>query len=280
MTITFGDKFHTMTDEYKIALTDKLGERYQLKVGTEKVAVTYRRAKTEFKPTRLAILAIEEAQPKLELQVDIRIPKNHSLDEAESMLKVFEEKTATPRGFERISDETNAMHNQSGAESGWARSLLYTAEPSSAEVAAKHIRALVENLDIPIILGIHDEDDLYAKNARPLPKKVARDPRMPMEIWRFRLSSSLLYDLSLVVDPNERTLKVMERRGISSKQLGETLKLAHIRAFTIENRSGGFALMASKRDETQITLVENAKGNDFVGAIERMAAKIRIPVVS
>jgi hypothetical protein len=267
-----------MADNWKLTLSDHLGKRYDLKVGTEKTAVMYRRAKTEFKATRLCILGIEKDVPQLELQVDIRIPKSHTQDEAESMLRVFEEKTSIPRGFERTEDETNAMHNQTGATSGWARSLLYLAEPKSPQEAANHIRALVENLDIPIILGIHDEDDLYAKDARPLPKKKPQDPRVPMEVWRFRLSSSLLYDLSVVIDPNERTLKVMERRGLSPKQVGETVKLAHISAFSVRNGNDGMSLIATKRDHSEVSLVQNAKGKEFISVAARMAAKVRIPI--
>ena len=261
-------------------LLEHLGKRYDLKVGTEKTMVMYRRAKTEFKETRLALTEEANGALKIELQVDIRIPKGFEKSDADAILETFESRTASPRGFERIDDETNEMLAQNGASSGWARSLLYSASLTDHVAVAKHIRALVENLDIPIILGIHEAEDVYAKDARPLPKPKAevRDPRMPLEKWRFRVNSSLLRDLSIIVDPNERLLSVTERKGVSTKELCKPVRLAHIAKFTIINKTGGFGLIATKRDDSELTIIEKSDSPDFVSVVSRMSEKVRIPL--
>ena len=269
-----------MDNETRQQLMDQLGKRYDLKVGTEKTMVMYRRAKTEFKETRLTLHEEAKNSLKIELQVDIRIPKGFEKNDAEDILQVFEKRTATPRGFARIDDETNEMLSQNGASSGWARSLLYSTVTNDHAIAAKHIRALVENLDIPIILGIHEPEDVYAKDARPLPKPKAesRDPRMPLEMWRFRLISGLLRDLSIIVDPNKRLLSVTERKGLSTKELCKPVKLAHIGKFTIIHHSGAFGLVATKRDNTEFTIIDKVTSPDFVSVISRMSEKLRIPL--
>jgi hypothetical protein len=269
-----------MNTDWQQELSDALGKRYELKIGTEKTAVLYRSAKSEYKPSRVSILAISSEQPVLELQVDLRIPKSESTEEAERMLQVFERVTASPRGFARQSDETNPMVSHAGKASGWARSLIYRAQHKEAKVAAKHIRALVENLDIPIILGIHDDDDLVAKDPRPLLVEGARSANLPMELWRFRLQNSLLRDLSLIVDPNVRTLKVCQRAGFSTQQVGETVGLARIGRFELKRGIKGISLIAYARDETPTILVENGDGADFEGTAHRMAAKVRIPITT
>lgn len=269
-----------MNDETRQQLMELLGKRYDLKVGTEKTLVMYRRAKTEFKETRLTLQEGTSGALIAELQVDIRIPKGFEQQDAEKILRTFESRTASPRGFTRVSDETNEMLAQNGASSGWARSLLYSAEMTDHVTTAKHIRALVENLDIPIILGIHEDEDVYAKDARPLPKPKSevRDPRMPLEKWRFRVNSSLLKDLSIIVDPNERLLSVTERKGVTTKELCEPVRLAHIAKFTITKQSGGHGLVATKRDQSELTLIENSTSPSFVEVISRMSEKVRIPL--
>jgi|GEM_PF-5204824 len=269
-----------MDNETRQQLMAQLGKRYDLKVGTEKTLVLYRQAKTEFTETRLTLYQEAQNSLKIQLQVDIRIPKGFEKNDAEEILQVFEKRTATPRGFSRIEDETNEMLAQNGTFSGWARSLLYSSVTDDHVIAAKHIRALVENLDIPIILGIHEPEDVYAKDARPLkrPKPESKDPRMPLEIWRFRVTSSLLRDLSIIVDPNERILSVTERKGLSTKELCKPVKLAHIGKFTITHKSGAFGLTATKRDNTEFTVIETSTSPEFVAVIARMSEKVRIPL--
>ena len=197
-------------------------------------------------------------------------------DEKSFMHQVgLEQKSLTPRGFERKDDQSNVMHSEKGEESGSARTLKYRLAGEAPAVTSKKIRAINESLDFPIVLGIHEVEDLVAKDPLPPRKKVQRTE--PMENWYYTLVGGLLRSLTVVIDPNIRTLKVVERRLISTTDRSGIIKLAHLSKLKARRKDAEVELIAFKKDGDEITLASSKYTPDFVATAERMAKKLFIP---
>lgn len=254
----------------------QLGKRYRAASGGAECVLEHRSGKVEFRATPVRLGTGDEGRG-LTLTVDVRIPKGEPESAAEPLVVAFEAGSMTPRGFARIQDETAAMTNQAGATSGFARTLLYALPDGDPALVATHIRAVIESVDLPIILGIHEEEHVVARDPRPPPPRPATSPADQLEPLRFRLESGLTHDLSLVVDQNTRTLTVMRRRFVSTQQIGDPVKLAHLQSIGVRPCQTGAALVAHRRDGGQVVLVESAGGPEFTATAKRFAEKVRIP---
>ncbi len=256
-------------------VVEQLGKRYRASAGSESCPLEYRSGKSEFRATPVT-LGTETDGRGLRLRVDVRIPKDAAHADAEPLLSTFESKTTTPRGFTRLTDETAEMTNQAGVASGWARTLTYALAGDEPAKIAKNIRAIIESVDLPIILGIHEDDDVVARDPRPPPPKPQVRADEALEVWRFRLDTGLTRDLSVLVDPNTRVLTVSERRFVSAKTVGEPLKLAHVRAFGVR---GGRLIAVKREGDAELVIAEGSGGAEFVATARRLANKVRIPFV-
>lgn len=268
-----------MERPYIDELLEALGARYKLGDRTDDgVELKYRFGKAQFRASRVTVLD-PEGTPSLELLVDVRVPEGHEVGETDELVAALEEKSLTPRRFERQSDETNAMTTEGGKAAGHARTLRYRADAGEAKDACERIRAIVETLDIPVVVGIHEAGDLVAKKPLPPPKKKGSSmPHDPMEVWTYTLAGGVVRSLSVVVDPNVRTLEVFERKLLSKTQIGETLKLAHVSKFGIRRSDSKVELVVEKRDGERVSIAESVPHPEFVATAERLAKKTFIPI--
>jgi hypothetical protein len=125
-------------------------------------------------------------------------------------------------------------------------------------------------------MGVHDPSDLAAKDPMPPPPRPAAKSKEPLEPLRFRLATGLLHDLSVIIDQNERTMTIMERSFVSTRQVGETIKLAHVGKLATRRTAGGVELVAIRRDGTEFKLAQG-KGAEFIATAARLAKGVRIP---
>jgi hypothetical protein len=254
-------------------LLEKLGPRY--KAGDligEGIELRYRFGKAEFQPARVIVLP----GPKLELGIDFRVPKGVAVEDTEPLLKILEEKSLLPRQFTRFDDQTLPMKTEGGKESGFVRSLKYGSPASDQAEAARRIRSIVESIDIPIVLGIHEAKDLLARDPPP-PGIRKADTDEAMELWEYTLVGGLLSSVNVVIDPNVRTLKVVSRKMIS-KDSKEPLKLAHVQSFVLKKAGADAELVAIKRDGTSESLAIFPPKEEALATAERMAKKLLIPI--
>ena len=255
-----------------------LGARYKTgPTARDGVEIAYRAGRAEFRPSRFVIGGGESGR-ELELGVDVRIPKGGDPAGADRLIEAFESNTAKPRGFERISDNAAAMTSESGHDGGEVRTLRYRHGALGAEEAAKQIRAIVESIDIPFTVGIHDPEHLVARDPAPPPKKPQKRAVEPMDVWEYELDGGLLKSLTVLVDPNDRTLRVIERRFVSKKPIGEVLKLAHVAKFAVKRCDGGADVIAVKKDGGEVTLAHGSGSSDFIATLGRLAKKVFIPL--
>lgn len=254
-------------------LAEALGERYKVKIGQDAAEIHYRRRKTTYAATRFVL----HPPTTLEVNIDIRIPKGTDRSEAEPFLTALEAQTMGPRGFTRHRDETTAMTNQHGDESGHVRSLFYRCSPATPAEAARRVRAINESVDIPIVIGIHDLDDVVAREPMKPPPKPQRGHDEPLDELRFRLIEGITHDLSAFVDLNTRTMKIVQRKMLASKQLGDTIKLAHLARIGTRASASSVALVVEKRDGSVIELASGPRNDAFIETARRLAKGVRIP---
>jgi hypothetical protein len=253
-------------------LLARLGARY--KTGQGGREILYRSGKTEFHPSRIA-LADDQG---LELAVDVRVPKDagEGASPADALVAALD-RVLKERGFARAGDEWSALASQTGQQSGGVRSLRYRRPPADPEDSARQIRAVVESLDIPLIVGIHEPDELSVRDPPPPGPRPGAAPGEALERWRFRIESGLLRALAVEIDPNDRTLRVLERRGLSTEQLGETMRLAQVARLVARRRDGKLELVAVKRDGSELRLLTAAATQDAAETCGRLAKQARIP---
>ncbi len=258
---------------------ESLGARYRLGApGASGLEILYRAGKTEFRPSRFFI-GTGESGRELELTIDVRIPKDAPPAAVEALVGTFENKSAAPRGFARFDDSSVKMTSEKGDESGTVRTLRYRRDSKDPIETAKQIRAIVESIDIPMIIGIHEPEHVIAREAPPhreRVKKVVED----LENWEYQLDGGVFGSLTLVINPNDRTLRVVERKLLKKKELGEVLKLAHVAKFSLRKKEGRVALIAAKKDGTEIELVSGSGDDNFLATAGRMAKKVMIPIES
>jgi hypothetical protein len=259
-------------------LLQHLGKRYRLgsegEVGAE---VLFRHGKAEFRPTR-AVVVPGEPSPSLRFTQDLRIPKDAPDSEAETIQNALIERSMQPRGFALESQEVYPMTSDRGERRGSVRTLVFSSGALESSVAARHLRALVESLENPLIVGMHDCADVEAKDPMPEPPKPRTQADEKLEVWKYRLEEGLLSSLMIHVDPNDRTLRVVERKLVSSKQLGGELKLAHVARLVLRKTDSGMDLIAQRRDAGEIRLASGSGSEDFVATVARLAEKILIPL--
>lgn len=258
-------------------LLEKLGQRYRLGNPEDAggYALLYRFGKAEFRSTRVIVGAGEGRH--VGLTVDFRIPRDAASEDSEPLLKTLIEKSLAPRGFTKTSEEESPMTTESGKASGSVRSVQFRRAGDDVAVSAKAIRAIVESIDLPVVLGVHEADDLIARDPRDRPKKLSR-PLEPMEKWEYTLSGGMLKSLTAVVDPNVRTLVVMQRKLVSSQPVSDTIKLAHVSRFLLERAGAELAFTAEKKEGGTVPLAQSAYTEEFVATAERLAAKVMIPL--
>jgi hypothetical protein len=254
-----------------------LGARYKLGAAAgSAVELSYRAGRAEFRPSRFLVGAGESGRG-LELTVDVRIPKDTPAAQAEALIAAFETSSAAARGFVRIDQSTAKMTSERGEDHGSVMTLRYKREPAGAAETAKQIRAIVETIDIPIVVGIHEAEHVVAKEAPPHREKHGR-PIEQMENWEYRLEGGLARSLTVVINPNDRTLRVVERKLFSKRELGELLKLAHVAKFRIVARDGAAELVAVKKDGSEVSLAKGSRGSELVATAGRMAKKVMIAI--
>jgi hypothetical protein len=256
-----------------------LGARYKTgATAGDAVELAYRAGRAEFRPSRFVVGGGASGRD-LELTVDVRIPKDGEGPEGgDRLIAAFEAKTAKPRGFERTSETSASMTSESGHESGTVRTLRYQRADVIAAEAAKQIRAIVESIDIPFTVGIHDPEHLDARDPPPPRAKKIAHAAAPMDLWEYQLDGGLLRSLTLIVDPNDRTLRVVERRFVTKKPVGETLRLAQVAKFAIRRRGSGADVIAIRKDGGELTLATGSGSADFVATMGRLAKKVFIPL--
>ncbi len=268
-----------MDRPFNEALLEHLGSRYRLGDRTDDgVELRYRFGKAEFRPSRIVIVE-DGDQRALDLRIDVRVPDGHAIEEADGLVETLEGKSLTPRGFERTSNDVQAMTSESGKAAGHVRTLTYRAQATTPQETGDRVRAIVETLDIPIVVGIHEPRDVIAKKPLPPPKKKgASMPHDPMEVWTYTLAGGVMRSLNVVIDPNVRTLEVVERKLLSKKQLGETLKLAHVAKFLLTDDGNEVKLYAEKREGERVLLAEGLSDAEFTATAKRMADKVFITI--
>lgn len=261
------------------SLLEALGARYKLGApiggGLE---ILYRAGKSEFRSSRF-LAGTGDSGRGLELTVDLRIPRDASPAAVDALVGTFENKSATPRGFVRFDDSRVAMTSEKGEDSGFVRTLKYRRAPTDPADTAKHVRAIVESVDIPMIIGIHEPEHVIARDAPPHRERVKRVLE-ELENWEYQLDGGVFGSLTVVINPNDRTLRVVERKLLKKKELVETLKLAHVAKFRLVGREGRVVLLAAKKDGTEIELASGTGGDNFLATAGRMAKKVMIPIES
>jgi hypothetical protein len=257
---------------------EKLGQRYKKgAIVDDAVEILYRAGKAEFRPSRFTI-GLGQSGREMELVVDVRVPKGAESKEADALIAAFESLSATPRGFSRVGETSATMTTESGEAHGSARTLKYRHGALEAADAAKQIRAIVESIDIPITVGIHEPEHLVAREPPPPSAKPAKRATEPLDHWEYDLEHGLLKKLTVIIDPNVRTLRVVERKLLAKRDLSETIKLAHVAKFTIRRSDGAATLVAIKRDGQEVTLASGPATEDFIATAGRMAKKVMIPL--
>ena len=264
-----------MDREWIEALDEALGKRYRFKIGTDVARLEYRRGKAEFHDTRVEVGG--DGARRIRLALDVRIPAGTDASEADAVLEALETQTMTPRGFARVSDETTEMTNQRGESAGSARNLAYETNIEAVDDARRHLRAILESLDLPVIIGIHDEADLVARDPIAPPPKPTRRFEDKLDELRFRLVSGMSHDLSVFVDQNNRTLRVMERKLLSSRQIGDVRKLAHIARLLTRSQGDQVELVAVSREGDEAVLASARATPEFTSTVQRLAQGVRIP---
>jgi hypothetical protein len=259
------------------AVVDALGPRYRLGSPEDGggVALLHRFGKAEFRATRIAIGGGDGR--RVDLVVDFRIPRDAEAQASDPLLEVLVQESLAPRGFERRSEETAAMTTEGGKASGFVRSVRFDRPGGEPAVAAMAIRAIVESIDLPVVIGVHDREHMIAREAHDHPKTLGR-PLEPMEKWEYTLAGGLLRSLTAVVDPNVRTLVIVERKLMSSKPLGEAMKLAQIAKLMVRRAGGDAVLSAEKRDGTTVELAKSAYDEELIATAMRLAKKVMIPI--
>jgi hypothetical protein len=270
---------------YGVALMDqawvndllaKLGPRYRLGNPQDGGAVLlYRYGKAEFRQTRV-VVGSGALGRGIELIVDFRIPRDAEVAGSEPLLTALEQRSLDARNFVRIGEEIAAMTTESGKESGFVRSVRYHLDGADAKRGATAIRAIIESIDMPVVLGVHDVDDMVARDPTDAPKKLGR--LEPMEKWEYTLAGGMLKSLTAIVDPNVRTVVVVERKLVSTKEISETVMLAHVAKFVIAREANEAVLRAEKKDGGSVDLCRSAYKDDFVATAERLAKKVMIPL--
>lgn len=266
-----------MERPYNDALIEALGERYRLGSKTDDgYELAYRFGKAEFRPSRVSVIGEGEAR-RIGLRIDVRVPDGHELAEGDTLVDALESKSLSPRGFERQSDDVQAMTSEAGNPAGYVRTLVYHAKAGEPKETSDRIRAIVETLDIPIVVGIHEPRDVVAKRPLPPPKKKgASMPHDAMEVWTYTLAGGVLRSLDVIIDPNVRTLEVYERKLFNKQKVGDTVKLAHVAKFGIRETDGEVELLAEKREGGEVSLAKSVRDPSFVATAQRMADKVFI----
>lgn len=267
-----------MDQPWVAEVVEALGSRYKLgPTVDDAVELLFRFGKAQFRSTRL-LLGDGKSGRMLVLTVDFRIPEGSDPQEAVPLVEALESHSMEPRGFNKVSDDTAPMTNERGKARGFVRSVKYQREGEAPKETAKQIRAVIESIDIPVVLGIHEAEDLVARDPRPETKRV-RKPIDPLDHWEYRLSGGLLNSLTVIIDPNVRTLKVVERKLVSSKTLQEEpVKLAKLSKFGVRRGSGKISLVAVDREGAETILATDADKDEFAATAQRMAKKVMIPI--
>lgn len=258
-------------------LVEKLGPRYRLGSPAEDggVALLHRFGKAEFRPTQVTVGSGEGR--RIDLVVDFRIPRDAEVSGSEPLLQTLENESLKPRGFAKKGETTAEMTTESGKASGYVRSVRFEREGTDTPETAKAIRAIVESIDLPVVLGVHEEEHMVARDPRDRPKKLERPPE-PMEKWEYTLAGGVLKSLTAVVDPNVRELVIVERKLVSSKEVSEKIMLAHVAKLILSRDGSDVVLSAEKREGDTIELTRSAYKDDFLATVERLAKKVMIPL--
>src|SRR6185436_16174129 len=174
-----------------------LGARY--KVGAVVgggVELLYRAGRAEFRPSRF-VIGTGESGREMEFTVDVRIPKDAPAAQVDALVSTFETKSAAARGFSKVDESAVQMTSDGGHESGSVRSIRYRHQAIAPPDSAKQIRAIVETVDIPIIVGIHEPEHVVAREAPPHyeHKKHAIEE---LDHWEYQLDGGLLGSLTAV----------------------------------------------------------------------------------
>jgi hypothetical protein len=258
-------------------LMAKLGPRYRLGNPQDGgCALLYRFGKAEFRDTRVVVGAGEDGR-RIDLVVDFRVPRDAQVSGTEPLLTQLVDRSLTPREFARIDESTAPMTTESGKDSGFVRSVRFQRPGAEAAKSAKAIRAIVESIDLPVVLGVHDVDHMVARDPIDAPKKLGR-PLEPMEKWEYTLAGGVLKSLTAIVDPNDRTLVVVERKLVSTKPVSEKIMLAHVVKLVVNRVGGDVVLFAEKKEGGSIELARSAYKEDFIATVERLSQKVMVPM--
>ena len=125
---------------------------------------------------------------------------------------------------------------------------------------------------------MHEADDLVASDPRDRPKKLSRPPWSRWRSGSTRLAGGLLKSLTAIVDPNVRTLVIVERKLVTTKAVSDTIKLAHVGRFLISREGRDVLLTAEKKEGGAIDLARSPYNEDFVSTADRLATKVMIPL--
>jgi hypothetical protein len=258
-------------------LIAKLGPRYRLGNPQDGgFALLFRFGKAEFRDTRVVVGAGEDGR-RIDLVVDFRVPRDAELAATDPLLAKLEQSSLAPREFVRSGDSNAPMTTESGKESGFVRSVRFERPGGDAARSAKAIRAIVESIDLPVVVGVHDVDHMVARDPIDAPKKLGR-PLEPMEKWEYTLAGGVLKSLTAVVDPNDRTLVVVERKLVSTKPVSEKVMLAHVAKFSIRRDGQDIVFSAEKKDGGSVELARNPYKDELVATVERLSKKVMIPL--
>lgn len=254
-----------------------LGTRYKLGApAAGGFELLYRSGKSEFRPSRF-VLGVGPGGRGAELAVDVRIPRDARPEAADPLVEAFERASARPRGFTRTTESMAEMQSEGGAKSGSVRTVRYRHDGAAAPELARQIRAIVETVDIPIVVGIHDPEHVVARDPPP-PREKRKTPIDPLEPWSYDLDRGLLEALTFVIDPNDRTLRVFRRKLLTKTQIGDVVKLAHVAKLIVRAVDGSVEVSAMKRDGQSLALARGSGSPEFRATLGRMAKKVMIPL--
>jgi hypothetical protein len=258
-------------------LLAKLGPRYRLGNPQDGgCALLYRFGKAEFRETRMVVGAGEDGR-RIDLVVDFRVPRDAEVAATEPLLVRLVERSLAPRDFVQTGESTAAMTTESGKESGFVRSVRFHRAGAEAAKSARAIRAIIESIDLPVVLGVHDLEHMVARDPIDAPKKLGR-PLEPMEKWEYTLAGGVLKSLTAVVDPNDRTLVVQERKLVSTRAVSEKLMLAHVAKLVVSRDGADVVLRAEKKDGGSVELARSPYKDEFVATVERLSRKVMVPM--
>ena len=255
--------------EYVASLLAALGGRYRF--AADGATLERRYAKEAFRATGVKV----GDAGRIEVEVTVRCRDAGSRDEADRLLAALDARTMAPRGFARAEGETIAMRSAGGREAGEMIVVHYAGIEADSQKATHVVRAFVEGVERTLVAGVHGEADVTATEPPPAaPGSGERPHRGEIE---FTIERRLLRARYVVADLDAGTLTTYVRRGISTRQDGESIRAQRVAGVTLRSDARGCVAVARTKEGAEVPLGVAARKEDLDERARKLAAAFRCP---